>query len=178
MGCDMSKDRAKHAVTYDGCFQLPQRKDDWWYVKVKSLRAFRRARQKNVRLWHEPSSCCPWKSHKRVRAKDVVVCYLLCWGPVVWSSRHYFVLADGKLYNTAWSSNRQGVILRVVGDREVGCLKNAVPTPPAADMVAAKGAWQERLLSELMAAACSPGRLPQILDIEALEELIRTESGC
>lgn len=141
-------------------------------MKIGCIRELcRETRRTDVVLWHSPSSCGPWIRHKRVRAKEIVVCYLKRCHEVTWSEKFYIVLTDGKLYSTAWSLSRNGLLLLTLGDAEIASLKNAVPTPPLVDMVAAKGAWLDTLLSELMAAACSPDRLPQILDFEALQEL-------
>lgn len=100
-----------------------------------------------------------------------MACYLKRCHVVTWSSHFYVVLTDGRLYITAWSGSRKGLALRPLGDAEIADLKNAVPAPPAADMVVAKRAWLDPILSELMTVACSPDRLPQISDLETLREL-------
>ena len=174
MGCRVSKGGLKHNVAYDGCFDLVRKDEDhwWWYMKIGSIPELCRHTQRTgVVLWHDPSSRGTWMRPKRVRAKEVAVCYLGRCHVVTWCSTFYVVLTDGKLYVTRWSPRRKGLLLRALGDAEIARLKNTVPTPPAADMVTAKRAWLKPLLSELMAAACSPDRLPQIMDLELLQEL-------
>lgn len=170
MGCRASKAMPKYGVLYDGCFDLVRKEKDnwWWYMKIWCIQELCKETQRTgVVLWYSPSL----SGHKRVRAKDVVVCYLKRCHVVTWSSKFYVVLTDGKLYITAWSQCQKGLLLRALGDEEITRLKNAVPIPPAANMVAAKSAWLQPLLPELMAVTCSPDRLPQILDLETLVEL-------